>query len=162
QTSLATAAERPTARVASLAALFDDPAQHSLLEKVPDADRLDPELDRLVASADSLRASGKYDEARQLYENVQKTIGPNPKHSRAQLGVVLNNLAAILQDLGSYADTKQLYDRTISIQKPLDHNYGTTMANEASLYDAMGMYPNAEVFLAQALAIQQKTLPGRS
>ena len=69
----------------------------------------------------------------------------------------LNNLAALYDDQGRYADAEPLYKRSLAIwEKALgpDHpDVATALNNLAALYDDQGRYADAEPLYKRSLAI---------
>jgi len=107
--------------------------------------------------AELLRARGKYDEARPLYEqslNVcEESLGPEHPHVAASL----NNLAATLTALGDYAEAEPLFERAIAIDRKVygpDHaEVAADYNNLAGLLEARGDDAGAEKHYERAVAI---------
>jgi tetratricopeptide (TPR) repeat protein len=75
---------------------------------------------------------------------------------------LLNNLAALYDDQGRYADAEPLYKRALAVwEKALgpDHpDVATALNNLAQLYKDQGSYEDAEPLYKRALAIREKAL----
>ena len=69
----------------------------------------------------------------------------------------LNNLAALYDDQGRYADAEPLYKRSLAIREKAlgpDHpDVATSLNNLAVLYDEQGRYADAEPLYKRSLAI---------
>ena len=74
----------------------------------------------------------------------------------------LNNLAALYDDQGRYADAEPLYKRSLAIREKAlgpDHpDVATSLNNLAVLYDNQGRYADAEPLYKRSLAIREKAL----
>ena len=72
----------------------------------------------------------------------------------------LNNLAALYQTQGQYAEAEPLYKRALAIsEKALgpDHpDVATSLNNLAELYHAQGQYAQAEPLYKRSLAIRRR------
>ena len=77
----------------------------------------------------------------------------------------LNNLAALYQAMGRYAEAEPLYRRSLAIrEKQLgpDHpDVATSLNNLAALYQAMGRYAEAEPLYRRSLEIREKRARAR-
>jgi CHAT domain-containing protein/Tfp pilus assembly protein PilF len=74
----------------------------------------------------------------------------------------LNNLAALYDNQGRYADAEPLFKRSLAIQEkafgPDHRDVATVLNNLAALYDNQGRYAEAEPLYKRSLAIREKAL----
>jgi tetratricopeptide (TPR) repeat protein len=74
----------------------------------------------------------------------------------------LNNLAALYQTQGRYADAEPLYRRSLAIYEkvlgPEHPDVATSLNNLARLYEAQGRHADAEPLQRRSLAIREKVL----
>ncbi len=79
-----------------------------------------------------------------------------------RLAASLNNLAALYDTQGKYAQAEPLYRRALAIREkvlgPEHPAVATSLNNLAGLYYAQGKYTQAEPLFQRALAIREKTL----
>jgi tetratricopeptide (TPR) repeat protein len=73
----------------------------------------------------------------------------------------LNNLAALYQTQGRYADAEPLYKRSVTILEktltPEHPDVATSLNNLAALYEAQGRHADAQALHKRSLAIREKT-----
>src|SRR5262249_59720486 len=73
----------------------------------------------------------------------------------------LNNLAALYQSQGRYADAEPLYRRSLAISEKVlgrDSDVATSLNNLAELYRNQGRYADAEPLYRRSLAVSEKVL----
>jgi tetratricopeptide (TPR) repeat protein len=79
-----------------------------------------------------------------------------------RLATSLNNLAALYQAQGKYAEAEPLHKRSLAIREkalgPEHPDVAETLNNLAGLYVAQGKYVDAEPLYKRALAIGEKAL----
>ena len=92
------------------------------------------------------------------FVKLQKALGLD----HPNVGTVLNNLAALYNSQGRFADAEPLYKRALSSYKKalgLDHpKVGTALSNLAEFYRGQGRFADAEPLFKRALSIREKAL----
>jgi tetratricopeptide (TPR) repeat protein len=117
----------------------------------------------ITQHASALRDSGRYKEARQLYQRAL-SLADRPGTLTPELATSLNNLASIEDDLGRYARAERLYLRCIDVWKQLaDTNaLARPLNNLAVLYSKRGDYEKAEQLYRDSLALRTASDPERA
>ena len=86
----------------------------------------------------------------------EKALGPN----NINVAMVLNNLAALNQSLGRYADAEAMSKRSLAIKEKIydsDHpDVAMTLGNLATIFSDQRRYVEAEVMFKRELAILEK------
>ncbi len=110
---------------------------------------------KLAAKADYAAAAAQYERALALAPRV---FGPDAENTAA----ILNNLAALYDDMGQYAKAEPLYQRSLNIREAKlgpDHpDVAAGLNNLAILYKAMGQYAKAEPLYQRGLKIREAKL----
>ena len=115
-----------------------------------------------VATATSLDAQGKRNEADQLYRRALAVFVRLFGREHYDVAVNLNNLAALYQATGDIGKAERLYRRALIIkEKILKANHpdiALTLNNLAVLYKSQGRFNEAEPLYSRALAIFKESL----
>ena len=89
---------------------------------------------------------------------IAEQLGPDDH----RLGTSLNNLAALYQAQGKYAEAEPLYKRSLAIRErilgPEHPDVAQSLNNIALLYHTQGKYAEAEPIYQRSLAIWDKAL----
>jgi tetratricopeptide (TPR) repeat protein len=107
-----------------------------------------------------LRRSGRYAEARPLFERAleirERVLGAD----HPQTATSLNNLAALFKNQGAYAEARPLIERALAITKNIlgpDHpQTASSLNNLALLLDIQGDHADALPLFEQALEIRER------
>jgi len=105
---------------------------------------------------------GSNREAKPFYERAlairEDQLGPH-HHDTAQS---LNNLGALLKNMGQYEEARPFYERALAIREeqlgPQHPSTATSLNNLGELLRAMGQYEEARPFYERALAIREEQL----
>ncbi len=96
--------------------------------------------------------------AQRKVAELEAELGPE----HPDVAVSLNNLASLLDDQGSYAEARPLYERSLAILEkvhgPEHPDVATSLNNLAYLLDAQGSYAEARPLYERSLAIREKSL----
>ena len=88
----------------------------------------------------------------------EKAFGSN----HPNVGLLLNNLAALYNDQGRYADAEPLLKRALAVREaalgPGHPDVAATVNNLALLYQAQGRYADAEPLYKRSLTLSEKAL----
>jgi tetratricopeptide (TPR) repeat protein len=108
--------------------------------------------------ANELKRAGRYEEAKRIYDLLLK--GSHGESS--ERAAILNNLAALLQDVGDYEQALALYHHSLEIARrvlgPEHPSVATTLNNLAAVYEAKGDYEQALALYHHSLEIARRVL----
>lgn len=106
--------------------------------------------------------SGKYDDARALYQRSldlkEKVLGPD----HPDVSDDLNNLGIVYEATGEYAEARKLYERALALREatlgPEHPEVAEALNNLATLSRMTGKYDEARALHERALKIKEKAL----
>ncbi|HBI47007.1 MAG TPA: hypothetical protein DDY78_29760 [Planctomycetales bacterium] len=114
------------------------------------------------ARGNALYGEGKYEEAAASYEAALELASGVFGTNSLNTATILNNLAALYDDMGQYAKAEPLYRRALRIREDKlgkDHpDAAQCLNNMANLYDHMGQYAKAEPLYQRSLKIREDKL----
>jgi tetratricopeptide (TPR) repeat protein len=97
-----------------------------------------------------------------LYEQVERDLEAELGPEHLDVATSLNNLAALLDDQGRYAEAEPLYRRALTIREkalgPEHPDVAESLDDLALLLKEQGRYAEAEPLFRRALAIDEKAL----
>ena len=121
-----------------------------------------PELADAYNRYSELRAEGRYQDALPFAKEALRLGEPVFGSDHRNTATLLNNIAALYDDLGRYADAEPLYERSLAIFEralgPEHPDVATGLNNVARLYHAQGRYAEAVLLYQRSLAIMKKAL----
>jgi tetratricopeptide (TPR) repeat protein len=117
--------------------------------------------ERYIAEGTKAYQQGRFTEAEKyLLAALKEAEGFGREDSR--LATSLNNLAALYQTQGKYAEAEPRYKRSLAIREKLlgaEHpDVAASLNNLAELYRTQGKYAEAEPLYKRSLAIKEKVL----
>ncbi len=122
----------------------------------------DQEIEALIAQAEQLRQSGKYDQALPLAQRAVEDSEILLGSTHPLLAVSLNLLAEIYRGKGEYAQAEPLYRRSLKLKEKVfgtEHpEVATSLNNLGVLYKDKGDLAQAEPLLIKALAMRETAL----
>ena len=114
----------------------------------------------LLWSARSLKQDLRWQEAQDALEKAAQVF--ERMGNQGDYATTLNNLAALYQAQGNYAQAEPLYQRALAIYEqvlgPQHPDTASSLNNLAGLYQAQGKYEQAERLYERALAIREQQL----
>jgi tetratricopeptide (TPR) repeat protein len=120
------------------------------------------EVEALYRRADGLRKAGKTQEATKVYEQAVEKAGSAFGKDHVNTALLMNNLAALYDDLGQYAKAEPLYRRSLEIREAKlgrDHpSVATSLNNLARLYHALEEHGKAAPLYQRSLEIYEAKL----
>ncbi len=132
-------------------------------ENLPDSNH---KVNRLLATADSLRVTVRYDSSLVLFEEIIDEIGKRPELPPADLARVYSALGSYYLDRGEYRRCRVCWDSALVIRRELFNLRDLDMANilvKLGILDfELAQYESGMDYLRQARDILENDYPGQT